>query len=230
MTQKEDNGKVANMFIKGVNLRKREAMKPKEVPTVKVKITSKKWEPRKMDNPKGFELPNNVPKKLDEKIPKMTIKNHQGAINILDKQHEKKGMMIDDPFDSFIDMTNVLSQIIVKVPLSELLRIPEHRTKAIAWLRDTDIKERHDCNENHHHKERKKEEMKDKEDEVVVSQIPQIFLDSYVSECLGSVEPFFLSILVNGKTLKNCMIDSGASNTVMPFEIMKELGLKVETT
>ena len=51
-----------------------------------------------------------------------------------------------------------------------------------------------------------------------------------MNQCLGSVEPFFLSILVNGKTLKNCMIDFGASNIVMPFEIMKKLGLKVDTT
>ena len=57
-----------------------------------------------------------------------------------------------------------------------------------------------------------------------------MFLDNSVNECLGNVEPFFLSILVNGKTLKNYMIDSSASSTVMPFEIMKELGLKVDTT
>ena len=63
-----------------------------------------------------------------------------------------------------------------------------------------------------------------------MSQIPQIFLDNSINQCLGNVEPFFLSILVNGKTLKNCMIDSGASSTIMPFEIMKELGLKVDTT
>ena len=63
-----------------------------------------------------------------------------------------------------------------------------------------------------------------------MSQIPQMFLDSSINEFLGSVEVFFLSILLNGKTLKNCMIDSGASNTIMPFEIMKELGLKVDTT
>ena len=57
-----------------------------------------------------------------------------------------------------------------------------------------------------------------------------MFLDSSVNEFLGSVELFFLCIIVNGKTLKNCMIDSSASNTVMTFEIMKELGLKVDTT
>ncbi len=57
-----------------------------------------------------------------------------------------------------------------------------------------------------------------------------MFLDNSINQCLGSVEPFFLSILVNGKTLRNCMIDFGASNIVMPFEIMKGLGLKVDTT
>ena len=100
----------------------------------------------------------------------------------------------------------------------------------MTWLGDTDIKVRQDCNENHDPKEGNKEKVKDKEAEVVVSQIPQMILDISINECLGSVEPFFMSILVNGKTLKNCMIDSGASNIVMSFGIMKELGLKVDTT
>ena len=75
-------------------------------------------------------------------------------------------------------MTTVLSQITVKVPLSELLRIPEHRNKALAWLGGTDIKVRHECNENHNPKERSKEKVKEKEAKVVVSQIPQMFLDN----------------------------------------------------
>ena len=166
-------------------------------------------------------------------IPKMITKNdknHQSAMNILDKYDEKRNMIIDNPSNSSIDMLIVLSHITVKVPLSELLRIPEHQNKAIAWLGNTDIRVSQDCNENHDPKEGNKEEVKDKEFEVVVSQIPQMFLDSSINQFLGSVEPFFLSILVNGKTLKNRMIDSGASNVVMPFEIMKELGLKVDTT
>ena len=180
-----------------------------------------------------MEFSNNVPKKLDEKILKVITtndKNHQSAMNILDKHHEKRNMIIDGPSDSSIDMLTILSQITIKVSLSKLLRIPEHQNKAIAWLGSIDIRVRHNCNENHDPKEGNEEKMKDKEAEVVVSQIPQIFLDSSVNECLGSVESFLLSILVNGKTLKNWMINSGASNTVMPFEIMKELGLKVDTT
>ena len=43
------------------------------------------------------------------------------------------------------------------------------------------------------------------------------------------INSFLLSLIVNGKTLKNCMIDSGASNSVMPMKIMESLGLKVDT-
>ena len=64
----------------------------------------------------------------------------------------------------------------------------------------------------------------------VVSQISQMFLDNSMNQCLGRVGLFFLSIIVNRKSLKNCMIDFGASNTVMPFEIMKGLQLRVDTT
>ena len=62
------NDKVASIFIKGTNSRKGEIVKPKEVPTIKVKFTNKKWEPKKGGNPKDLELSNNVPKKLDEKV------------------------------------------------------------------------------------------------------------------------------------------------------------------
>ena len=79
------------MLMKGIDPKKGKVVKPKEVPSLKVKVTSKKWEPKKVDSPKMFEPPNNVPKKLDEKVPKLiTIndKSHQGAVNILDKHHE----------------------------------------------------------------------------------------------------------------------------------------------
>ena len=84
----------------------------------------------------------------------------------------------------------------------------------------------HDYNETHIPKEDKKEI----ETKVVVSQIPPMYLDNSVNQCLGSVEPFLLSIFINGKTLKNCIIDSWASNTTISFEIMKGLGLKVDIT
>ena len=67
-------------------------MKPKEAPAVKIKFTNKKWEPKKGGNPKDLELLGNVPKRLDDKIPKVISKldkNHPNVLNILDKQDEK---------------------------------------------------------------------------------------------------------------------------------------------
>lgn len=45
---------------------------------------------------------------------------------------EVKGMNADSLSSSPIDMLSMLSQITVKVPLSELLRIPEHKEKALS--------------------------------------------------------------------------------------------------
>lgn len=116
-------------------------------------------------------------------------------------------------------MLSLLSQITIKVALSQLLRIPEHKRKTIAWEKGVDNKVNHDCNT----KQIPDEPEKELETKVFMSQIPPMYLDDSVNQCLGSVDHFFLTIIINRKTLKNYMVDSGASNTVMPFEVMKEL-------
>ena len=63
----------------------------------------------------------------------------------------------------------------------------------------------------------------------IVSQILQMFLNDSSVAYLQDIDPFFLILLIKGKTLKNCMIDSGASNTIMPFKVKEDLGLKVDT-
>ena len=102
------------------------------------------------------------------------------------KHKEVKGMSIDNPTISPIDMLLVLSQIVVKVPLLELLRIPKHKSKAIAWAKGVDDNISHDCNSNQicdgHEKELG--------NEVVVSQNPPMYLDDSVNQCLGSVKRF----------------------------------------
>ena len=66
-------------------------------------------------------MPFEIMKELGLKVDK----NHQNALNILDKQDEKRNVTNDNTFDSSIDMLVVLSQITVKVPLSDLLRTLE---------------------------------------------------------------------------------------------------------
>ena len=81
-------------------------------------------------------------------------------------------MVVNVPSKSSIDMLSILSQVTIKVPFSELLRISEHRDKAIAWVGGVDKKMKNDCNENHTPKDNSQEKMKDGELEVLVSQIP----------------------------------------------------------
>jgi predicted aspartyl protease len=62
-----------------------------------------------------------------------------------------------------------------------------------------------------------------------MSQIPQMYLDNSSTTYIEDIDRFFLSLVINGRILKNCMIDSGASNVVIPFKVMEALGLEVDT-
>ena len=135
-------------------------------------------------------------------------------------------MLIENPCIPLVDKVSMLPQIIVKVSLLDLLRIPEHKDKALTWVGSVRENVDLNCNSNESSKE-KKEPI---EMEGVVSQIPLMYLNDSVNWCLQNADPFLLSIIINGKTLKHYMIDSSASNTIMPFEVMEKLGLKVDTT
>ena len=62
-----------------------------------------------------------------------------------------------------------------------------------------------------------------------MSRIHQMLLDDSSIAYIEDIDAFFLSLIIKGKTLKNCMIDARASNTIMPFKVMEALGLKVDT-
>lgn len=49
-------------------------------------------------------------------------------------------------------------------------------------------------------------------------------LVSYPSP-IEKIEPFYISLLINGFKLSNCVIDSGASDNVMPTEVANALSL-----
>lgn len=56
MAQRDESDKVARIFIKGIDPKKGEIVKPKEALTVKVKITNRRWEQKKGGNPKDVEF------------------------------------------------------------------------------------------------------------------------------------------------------------------------------
>ena len=184
MAHKAKDNKASTMFIKKVDHKSSDIIKPKEVLVVKVKIKNKKWEAKKVEDAKASKFQGNIPTKSEEKVSRALVssdRSHQTVAIVVDRHKEKKGMVVDVPFDSSIDMISILSQVTVKVPLSELLRIPKHRDKSIAWVGGVDKKMKNDSNENHTPKDGSQNKMKDRELEVFVSQIPQIFLDNYVN-------------------------------------------------
>lgn len=108
------------------------------------------------------------------------------------------------------------------------MRIEEHKEKALSWVNgvnDIDIQ-----NSDKPERVNISDDASTNQSGEIISEIPQIYLDTNMVHTIpGTIDPFFLTLIVNGKHLKNYMIDSGASNTVMPVEIMKSLGLKVDT-
>jgi hypothetical protein len=59
----------------------------------------------------------------------------------------------------------------------------------------------------------------------LADECPQVFLG--LSKENSNPTPFYCSLMVNGLILRNCMLDSGASNNIMTLEVMHELGLQI---
>lgn len=160
-----------------------------------------------------------------EKRPKPNVNKQVESVD--DQPHEDKGMLIDAPPYTYVDMMTVFSQITIKVPLSEMFRIEEHRNKVVTWLGGIGMHSIHGNNsplkDSAHNIPKKIED-----EQGVVSQIP-IYLDNSAIVYIENIDPFFLSLIIDGKTMKNYMIDNGSSNIGMPFKFMESLGLKLDT-
>lgn len=105
----------------------------------------------------------------------------------------------------------------VTVPLVELLKIKEHKEAAFALfanISDNDAPLLIGT----------KGDEKDLE-----QQIPEIYVGTTITQEPSQVDPFYVTLLVNNRLIKNCMIYSKAAANVMPYGVMKELGLSVST-
>lgn len=179
---------------------------------------AKKWEPKKKVQFQESEVEKVVV--LGKKLGFDTTKHI--ILHVVQKT-STLGILVKPNISEPIDMISMLSQITIKVPLSKFFRIEEHKRKVLSWLGGIGD------NSNVVKQDVIQQTPLIMEDSGIVSQIPQIFLgDSLVSH-IEDIDPLFLSLIINQKTLKNCMIDSGVSNTIMPFKVMEALALKVDT-
>lgn len=64
----------------------------------------------------------------------------------------------------------------------------------------------------------------------VINENTEVYLGTTVTSNPSHVNLFFLSLIIDGNFLRNCMIDSRASNNVMPIKIMEEVVSKIDST
>ena len=104
--------------------------KKANVEIVKVKdIKTKKWEPKKKVQFQTNETTKAIVK--EKKLGSDTIKK---IIVSVVKKVPTPSMIVKPTIFDPIDMISMLSQITIKVPLSKLFRIQEHKSKALSWL------------------------------------------------------------------------------------------------
>lgn len=212
--------KPAGLFMKDTPVKKTNEVHKNvpEFPKAK-EYTTKRWDPKKKVHFQEVEttkiiVPNDDSKPENDKQKESPV--YQPHVPKVVKS------ISYDP----VDMVSILSQISVKVPLSEMFRIEEHKRKAFSWLEEIgeySVPKQNPTPNQHasvSDNERKEE---------IISQIPQMYLDNSSVAYLQDIDPFFLSLIIKGRTLKNCMIDSGASNNIMPLKVMEALGLGVDT-
>jgi len=97
-------------------------------------------------------------------------------------------------------LENEIAKIKILVRLKDLIRMPIHREAIDRFLGAKDMI-------NH------------------VDECPQIFLG--INKAMNNPTPFCCSLIVNGLILRNCMLDSEASNNIMTLEVMHELRLQI---
>lgn len=88
------------------------------------------------------------------------------------------GDMNDQKYVPF-DMTKLLSQMTIKVPLLEMMRIEEHRLKTLEWVNGFSSIEVQEIRKDDKHIA-SLEDTHETKNEEIISQIPQIFLDTNV--------------------------------------------------
>ena len=89
----------------------------------------------------------------------------------------------------------MLWQITVKLPLFELFRIDEHKSKALSWLGGIGN------NGNMNEPSAILQTSVVVEYSGIISQIPQMVLDDSSVAYIEDIDPFFISLIIKGKTL-----------------------------
>lgn len=132
-------------------------------------------------------------------------------------QKGDKDEMVDTsilPTTTSFDIANTLAQMKVSVPLLEMMKFLEYREKTLKVINGVSKEETKEHKQNSQNND---------------NPILTIYLGSTITKNPSQVDPFYLTLMINNKMIKNCMIESRAAINVMPVGVMKELGMSVDT-
>jgi ribonuclease HI len=107
-----------------------------------------------------------------------------------------------------VDLGSWFNNAKIWVPVSEIAKIPSQRDKLLKAIQGPQVKY-----------------FSTEDSEVDYHDAP-IYLQSLDADNKDH-QPFFITLLVNGYKLNNCMLDSGASACVMTKRVMEQLNLRV---
>jgi hypothetical protein len=100
------------------------------------------------------------------------------------------------------NLVDELAKLKITLPFMEVVKIPQQRENILKILDDTNSRI----------------------EAVVMNTRQQHNISSVRSR--GKVPPFYISIENHDFTLHNCLVDSGATNNIMPLSVMEALGME----
>lgn len=107
-------------------------------------------------------------------------------------------------------INHALSPLKIVVSLMEMMKFPNYMEETVKILSS-------------------KEDVNNENDARNNEEPPVVYLGTALNKNSSQVDLFYLTLLINKKLIKNCMIDSGATLNIMFADVMKELGLKLDT-
>jgi hypothetical protein len=142
----------------------------------------------------------NDSEKENQKDKEKTNEKREGE-KMTDNVGNKKQHLMSNSSQMTYNVVEDLSKLRITLPFTEVVKIPQQRENILRLLDDPSEKE-----------------------EVVVTSLKQSQNQS-TAKLRGKIPPFYISIENHDVALHNCLVDTGATNNIMPLVVMEALGM-----
>jgi ribonuclease HI len=120
---------------------------------------------------------------------------------VMDNVGSKRKHLMSNSTQMTYNVVEDLSKLRITFPFTEVVKIPQQRENILKLLDDPSERE-----------------------EVVVTS-PKQSQSQSTAKLRGKIPPFYISIENHDVALHNCLVDTGATNNIMPLAVMEALGM-----